>query len=97
MVLPGDRQLGLDPGKGAGEMATISKEGRRHINYLMIIFRGSDKIYQCWACIDLAVKMRTKLNSLREDQLEEKSGANSHGNTSSNNVCEVTVAKRCRV
>ena len=86
MVLPGDRQLGLDPGKGAGEMATISKEGRRHINYPMIIYRGSDKIYQCWACIDLAAGMRTKCNSLVENRLEDEPGASSHGNTSSNNA-----------
>ena len=43
MVLVGDRLLGLDPGKGAGEIATTSKEDRRHINYLMIISRGSDE------------------------------------------------------
>ena len=70
-VLLGDRQLRLDPRKGAGEMATTSKEGRRYINHL-----------------DLAVGTRTKLNSLTEDQLEDKSGASSHGNTSSNNAYE---------
>ena len=35
--------LGSDPGEGAWEMATTSKEGSRRVNYPIPIRGGSDK------------------------------------------------------
>ena len=42
MAFTGDGGLGLDPGEGAWEMATTSKEGSRRVNYPILIQGGSD-------------------------------------------------------
>ena len=42
MALTGDGRLGLDPGEGAWETATTSKEGSRRVNYPIPTWRGSD-------------------------------------------------------
>ena len=46
-ALTGGGGLGFDPGEGARETATTSKEGSRRGNYPLLVQRGSDKKYQC--------------------------------------------------
>ena len=43
VALTGDGGLGFDPGEGARETATTSKEGSRRANYPILIQGGSDK------------------------------------------------------
>jgi len=40
-------------------MATTSKEGSRRANFPMLIERGSDEDYECYAFKVLAVRMST--------------------------------------
>jgi len=47
MVITGNEELGFDFGEVAWETATTSKEGSRHVNYSLLIQRGSDDKYQC--------------------------------------------------
>ena len=42
VALTGDGGLGFDPGEGAWETATTSKEGSRHANYPLPARGGSD-------------------------------------------------------
>ena len=43
VALTGDGGLGFDPGEGAWETATTSKECSRRVNYPILIQGGSDK------------------------------------------------------
>lgn len=42
MVVMGDGELGFDFGEGVWEMVIIFKEGSRCVNYLILIWGGSD-------------------------------------------------------
>ena len=43
MVVMGNGELGFDFGEGVWEMVIIFKEGSRYVNYLFLIWGGSDK------------------------------------------------------
>ena len=55
MAITGNGELGFDSGEGALDMATTSKEGSRRVNYPILKWGGSNKMY--WGKFMLTNKM----------------------------------------